>query len=98
MGKTIDVTAYLHKDAKMPVTVAEISAQSGVDKRIIRKAIRQAVMQAGVPVVHDNLRGIWIAEDEEQKLRCVKNLRHRAREISRRADALEVCEVPGAEE
>ena len=94
----IDVTAYLHKDAKMPVTVAEISAQSGLPGRTVREAIRRAVMQDGVPVVHDNATGMWIAADEEQKMRCVKNLRHRAKEISRRADALEVCEVPGGEE
>lgn len=94
MGKEIfDVTAYLHKDAKMPVTTGEISALSGLPGRTVREAIRRAIMDDGVPIIHDNASGNWIAQDDEQKMRCVKNLRHRAWEISRRADALEVCEV-----
>ena len=93
-----DVTAYLHRDAKLPVTTGEISAQSGLPGRTVREAIRRAIIDDGVPIVHDNASGSWIAENDDQKMRCVKNLRHRAKEISRRADALEVCEVYGAKE
>lgn len=85
--------SQLHRDPSLPVTRARLAELTGFEDRKVRELIRKAIFERHIPVVSDNYRGYWIAAAIPEREYGVKTLRGRAREISARADALEVCPV-----
>jgi len=63
-------------------------ALTGWNERVVRRQI-EAERRRGVPILSDNSRGYFLPADEHERERFVRSMRHRAREISQVADAVE---------
>lgn len=60
---------------------------TGQDGRIVRRRIA-AERLAGVPILADNQSGYYLPATVAEAQRCVRSMRHRAREIERAAEAI----------
>lgn len=60
---------------------------TGEDGRIIRRRIA-AERLAGVPILADNQSGYFLPGTVAEVRRCVRSMRHRAKEIERAAEAI----------
>lgn len=74
------------------VPLRHLVAVTKWDGRSIRKKIA-AERLAGAPILSDNLTGYYLAGSEAERKRFVRNMRHRAKEIERAAEAIEQAEV-----
>ena len=82
----------LHTGAENGVTLRDLENLTKQDSRAIRKQI-EAERRAGVPILADSKSGYFLTNSEGEKVRCVKQMRGRAREILRTADAMEAGEI-----
>lgn len=82
----------LHTGAENGVTLRDLETLTKQDSRAIRKQI-EAERRAGVPILADSKSGYFLPNSEGEKVRCVKQMRGRAREILRTADAIEAGEI-----
>ena len=82
----------LHTGAENGVTLRDLENLTKQDSGAIRKQI-EAERRAGVPMLADSKSGYFLPNSEGEKVRCVKQMRGRAREILRTADAIEAGEI-----
>ncbi len=66
---------------------------TGQDGRTIRRMIAEERF-AGVPILADNKTGYYLPANEDERRRCVRSMRHRAKEIDRAAQAIEAARIP----
>lgn len=65
---------------------------TGQDGRTIRRMIAEERF-AGVPILADNQTGYYLPANENERRRCVRSMRHRAKEIDRAAQAIEAADL-----
>lgn len=65
---------------------------TGQDGRTIRRMIAEERF-AGVPILADNQSGYYLPANEDERRRCVRSMRHRAKEIDRAAQAIEAADI-----
>lgn len=65
---------------------------TGQDGRTIRRMIAEERF-AGVPILADNKTGYYLPANEDERRRCVRSMRHRAKEIDRAAQAIEAADL-----
>ena len=82
----------LHTGAENGVTLRDLENLTKQDSRAIRKQI-EAERRAGVPILADSKNGYFLPGTEGEKARCVKQMRGRAREILRTAEAIEAGQI-----
>ena len=70
------------------VPLSHIKSMTGMKGRTIRRMIASERL-AGVPILSDCSTGYYLAENDGEKERFVRSMRHRAREIERAAEAIE---------
>lgn len=66
---------------------------TGQDGRTIRRMIAEERF-AGVPILADNKTGYYMPANEDERRRCVRSMRHRAKEIDRAAQAIDAARIP----
>lgn len=82
------VADFLGRGRAAAISLAQLKKLLGWDGRTIRKEIARA-RRAGVPIVSDNLRGYWLADNPAEVEAFVRSMRGRAREIERTVAALD---------
>ena len=65
---------------------------TGMSERAIRRMIEYE-RNHGIPICADNQNGYFLPSCEDEKDRCVRSMRHRAKEINATADAIDAAEV-----
>lgn len=61
---------------------------TNLDGRTVRAMIATERL-TGVPILSDNSSGYYLPGDDAEKVRFIRSMRHRAREIERAAEAIE---------
>lgn len=61
---------------------------TGLCEREVRQQIH-IERRRGIPILSDNLSGYYLPQNEAERVRCVRSLRHRAAEILKAAAAIE---------
>ena len=80
------IAALLPHGEQNAVGLKQLAAWTGWDEREVRRAIQRERM-AGVPILSGD--GYFLPESEEERIRCVRSLRHRAGQIMAVAAAIE---------
>lgn len=65
-----------------------LTAMTKLDGRTVRAMIA-AERLAGTPILSDNSTGYYLPGDDAEKVKFIRSMRHRAREIERAAEAIE---------
>lgn len=83
------IADYLQRGRNNAIPLHWLEKQTGTPSRTIRRMIAKERL-AGVPILSDaNCRGYWLADSESEKVQFVRQMRSRAKEINRAADAVE---------
>lgn len=86
------ISDYLTAGKENAVPLRHLKNITGIDGRTVRRMIFEERL-AGIPILADNQTGYYLPATQEEKQRCVRSMKHRAREIERAAEAIEVAEV-----
>lgn len=86
--RQLKVSAFLSYGQGNAVPLRQLVSITGLDGRSVRLMI-QAERLAGVPILADNSTGYYLPENEGERERFVRSMRHRAGEIMRVAKAIE---------
>lgn len=70
------------------VPLRHLTAMTKLDGRTVRAMIA-AERLAGTPILSDNSTGYYLPGDDAEKVKFIRSMRHRAREIERAAEAIE---------
>ncbi len=82
----------LHTGAENGITLRDLCSLTNQDGRTVRLQI-EAERRAGVPILADCKSGYFIPDNEGEKARCVKQMRGKAKEILRTAEAIEAAQL-----
>ena len=92
VSSQILISDYLSAGQENAVPLRHLKNITGIDGRTVRRMIFEERL-AGIPILADNQTGYYLPATQEEKQRCVRSRKHRAREIERVAEAIEVAEV-----
>lgn len=82
------VSSLLLEGRSNALHLADLVRLTGWPERDVRKAI-QRERQRGSPILSDNKSGYFLPGNEQERVLCVRSLRHRAHEILRAAACIE---------
>ena len=88
----IKISDYLCAGQENAVPLRQLKLITGFDGRTVRRMIAAERLD-GVPILADNQTGYFLPANEDERRLCVRSMKHRAREIERAAEAIEVAEV-----
>lgn len=86
------ISDYLRQGRENAVSLQELRQWTGIDGRIIRRRIATERL-LGIPILADNQTGYYLPATEEERKRCVRSMKHRAKEIYKAAQAIETAEI-----
>lgn len=86
------ISDYLSAGQENAVPLRHLKNITGIDGRTVRRMIFEERL-AGIPILADNQTGYYLPATQDEKQRCVRSMKHRAKEIERAAEAIEVAEV-----
>lgn len=86
------ISDYLSRGQENSVSLQELRQWTGIDGRIIRRKIATERLQ-GIPILADNQTGYYLPATEEERKRCVRSMKHRAKEIYKAAQAIETAGI-----
>lgn len=87
------ISDYLSCGQENAIPLRHLKKETGLDGRTVRRMISDERL-SGVPILADCSSGYFLPANEDERRRCVRSMKHRAREIERAAEAIEVAEVP----
>ena len=82
------VSSLLMEGRSNALHLADLVRLTGWPERDVRKAIQRERKQ-GSPILSDNRSGYFLPGNEQERVLCVRSLRHRAHEILRAAACIE---------
>ena len=82
------VSGLLSHGAENGVTLCHLEKLTGLSGREVRRQIERE-RRRGIPILSDNMSGYFLPSSEDEKARCVRSMKGRAREILRTARAIE---------
>ena len=85
--RQIKISDFLHHGQENAVPTTHLKEILHVDARTIRLLVQEERLN-GVPILSGQ-RGYFLPGDSLEVLKCVRSLRHRAREITRAAAGIE---------
>lgn len=91
-GGQILISDYLGIGRENAVHRIYLQKATGYDGRTVRRMIFEERL-AGIPILSDCQLGYFLADTQEEKERCVRSMKHRAEEIKRAAQAIEVADI-----
>lgn len=86
------ISDFLSRGQENSVSLQELQQWTGIDGRIIRRKIATERLQ-GIPILADNQTGYYLPATEEERKRCVRSMKHRAKEIYKAAQAIETADI-----
>lgn len=86
------ISDFLSRGQENSVSLTQLQQWTGLDKRVIRQRIA-AERFRGVPILADNQTGYYLPATEEERKRCVRSMKHRAKEIYKAAQAIETADI-----
>lgn len=84
----MSISDFLSTGRENSVPLRHLEAVTGRSGRDVRRMI-SAERLAGVPILSDNQSGYFLPATVAEAQRCVRSMRHRAREIEKAAAAIE---------
>lgn len=88
-GRQMRIAEMLGRGQENAVPLQHLVTMTGLDSRTIRQQIERE-RRAGIPICSDNLTGYFLPISELERDRCVRSMRHRAREIQMTAEAIAI--------
>ena len=82
------ISRLLSHGRKNAVPLRHLTAVTKLDGRTVRAMIA-AERLAGIPILSDNSTGYYLPGDDAEKVRFIRSMKHRAKEIQRAAEAIE---------
>ena len=82
------ISRLLSHGRENAIPLRHITAMTKLDGRAVRAMIA-AERLAGVPILSDNSTGYYLPGDDAEKVRFIRSMKHRAKEIERAAEAIE---------
>jgi len=82
------IADLLSRGAENGVTLRHLKDMTGQDGRTVRRQI-EAERRRGVPICADCKNGYYLPDGEDERARCVRSMRGRAKEILLTAAAIE---------
>lgn len=82
------ISRLLSHGRKNAVPLRHLTAMTKLDGRTVRAMIA-AERLAGIPILSDNSTGYYLPGDDAEKVRFIRSMKHRAKEIERAAEAIE---------
>lgn len=82
------ISRLLLKGRENALHLRDLVAITGLSEREVRQQIH-IERRRGIPILSDNLSGYYLPQNEAERVRCVRSLRHRAAEILKAAAAIE---------
>lgn len=89
----LKISDFLGTGRQNAVPLCQLVKITDYDGRIVRRMIAEERF-AGVPILADNQTGYYLPANEDERRRCVRSMRHRAKEIDRAAQAIEAARIP----
>lgn len=89
-----DISSILSVGQENAVNLKYLMKITGMDNRTVRKTIEDE-RRRGIPICADCVAGYYLPTTEDEKMRCVRSMRHRATEIFRTAKAIEEAAPDG---
>lgn len=86
-----NISSLLSPGQENAVPLRHLKMVTGFDGRTVRRMISEERF-AGMPILADCQTGYYLPATDEEKRRCVRSMRHRAKEIERAAQAIEAAE------
>ena len=83
-----EISTVLGVGPNSAIKLSDLTRLVGRDERTVRLMI-EAERRRYVQIVSDNARGYWISASQDETMRCVRSMRHRAAEILKTAQVLE---------
>lgn len=87
-GQALKISSLLSHGAENGVTLRHLEKLTDLPGREVRRQIERE-RRRGIPILSDNMSGYFLPSSEDEKARCVRSMRGRAREILRTARAIE---------
>ncbi len=87
------ISRFLHAGQHNAVNISYLQVMTGMKNRDVRLLIEKE-RRGGTPILSDNASGYYLPATLEEIARCVRSMRHRAKEIERTADAIERGQLP----
>lgn len=82
------ISRLLSHGRENAVPLRHLTTMTKLDGRTVRSMIA-AERLAGVPILSDNSTGYYLPGDDAEKVRFIRSMKHRAKEIERAAEAIE---------
>ena len=70
------------------IPLRQIVKLTGINGRVVRGMISEERLN-GTPILSDNATGYYLPASEDEKVRFIRSMKHRAKEIERAAEAIE---------
>lgn len=86
------ISDFLSRGQENSVSLTQLQQWTGLDKRVIRQRIATERFK-GIPILADNQTGYYLPATEEERKRCVRSMKHRAKEIYKAAQAIETADI-----
>lgn len=87
-GQALKISGLLSHGAENGVTLRHLEKLTDLPGREVRRQIERE-RRRGIPILSDNMSGYFLPSSEDEKARCVRSMRGRAREILRTAQTIE---------
>lgn len=82
------ISRLLLRSRENALHLRDLVTITGLSEREVRQQIH-IERRRGIPILSDNLSGYYLPQNEAERVRCVRSLRHRAAEILKAAAAIE---------
>lgn len=82
------ISRFLLYGQENAVPLRQLVTWTGLDGRTVRRMI-ESERRAGVPILSDNTRGYFLPESEDETVRFIKSMKHRANEIMKSVATIE---------
>ena len=86
----IKIAGLLNYGAENAIPLRELGSMTGLDGRVIRRMVEKE-RRSGVPICSNTSTGFFLASSHKEVNLFVRQMRSRAREILKTADAVEQC-------
>ena len=82
------ISSLLMRGQENAIPLRQIVKLTGINGRVVRGMISEERLN-GTPILSDNATGYYLPASEDEKVRFIRSMKHRAKEIERAAEAIE---------
>ena len=82
------ISSLLMHGQENAIPLRQIVKLTGINGRVVRGMIFEERLN-GTPILSDNATGYYLPASEDEKVRFIRSMKHRAKEIERAAEAIE---------